>query len=1112
MLAPPFLLAKNFGQNNASVPTEATQPDKLKSAQDIFVTGLKLKSEGTPASLRSSIEQFQRARELLRDLGDRRREATTLNQIGLVYDTLGEKQKALESYNEALALERATADRLREATTLNNIGVLYNTLGETTKALEFCNQAVIIFHEVGDDSAEAKRAEAKLLDNVGGIYNASGGKQRALDSYNRALLLERALADRSSEASTLTNIGLVYQALGERQKELSFYEQALPLQRAANDRTGEGRTLTYMGSLYRSWGRKQDALDSYNQALLLERAAGDRSGEALTLNGFGLLYHALGETKKALDTYNQALLVEHEAGDSYGLSTTLHNMGLVYDALGEKQKALDSYNQALAVGRTVRNRADEAKTLSSIGAVYETLSQHQKALDYFNQALAIQHAVGDPSGEATTLNNIASVYEALGDKQKALNSFKEELPVAKAAGDPKILTTMINHLAQMDETAGDKKGALDLFNQVLTIERKTGDRPGEAATLNNIGTIYEGMGEQQKALDYYTQALLLWRGVGDRSGEVATIGNIASANLKSGKLAEARSQLEQALTIIESLRTKVVSEESRASYFSSTAGYYEHYVDVLMQLHRLHPAEGNDRLAFEASEKAKARSLLDLLHEARAKIYRGVDPKLVQIETAAIQELEAQAQLKTNLLNAPHTPEQLSEADRRLRDLTNQVDQIESGLRENSPRYAALTQPRPASVGEIQQQLLDSDTVLLEYALGKERSYLWLLTEQHLTSYELPPAIEIVNASRHAHSLLTARIGRRVEADKEYESAAASLSNLLLGKVAAQLGKHRLLIVADGALNYIPFAALPAPMSESQAQAPFVPLIVGHEVIQLPSASVLGQLRREAASHKSPPKLVAVFADPVFSPDDERIKRTDRPRAADSATRQGSSGASESVGAVSAVEYIQLASSASDAGVTRGGEALPRLKGSREEARAIHAFAPEKSKLALDFDANLATATSAELSRYRYVHFATHGLVDAQHPELSGLVLSLVNDHGEPVNGYLRLQEIFNLDLPADLVVLSACETGLGKEVRGEGLMGLTRGFMYAGAPRVVVSLWKVDDAATAELMTRFYEGMLKQKMRPAAALRRAQMQIRDSSLYRAPYFWAAFVLQGEWN
>jgi CHAT domain-containing protein len=327
---------------------------------------------------------------------------------------------------------------------------------------------------------------------------------------------------------------------------------------------------------------------------------------------------------------------------------------------------------------------------------------------------------------------------------------------------------------------------------------------------------------------------------------------------------------------------------------------------------------------------------------------------------------------------------------------------------------------------------------------------------------------------------------------------------MLLGPIASQLGRKRLLVVADGALQYLPFAALPDPLSLTQKTGRMLPLIVRHEIVSLPSISILPTLRSELAARKTAPKVLAVLADPVFYPDDERVK-------------QGSAQKKPEPQKTAAVEISSLSEKVKQATQEtrprRDGERLLRLKGTRTEAEGILALAPDaKTKPAFDFDASRALASSGELSQYRYVHFATHGLLDSLHPELTAIVLSLVDESGNPQDGFLRAHEVYNLNLPAELVVLSGCQTGLGKEVKGEGLIGLTRGFMYAGAARVAVSLWSVDDEATAQLMVGFYRGMIKEGKRPAEALRAAQIEMLKSERWQAPYYWAAFVLQGEWR
>jgi CHAT domain-containing protein len=289
--------------------------------------------------------------------------------------------------------------------------------------------------------------------------------------------------------------------------------------------------------------------------------------------------------------------------------------------------------------------------------------------------------------------------------------------------------------------------------------------------------------------------------------------------------------------------------------------------------------------------------------------------------------------------------------------------------------------------------------------------------------------------------------------------------------------------------------------------------------VSLPSVSVLAVLRKELRERTPAARQLAVFADPVFDKDDSRVKRGRGRRKSWSNTGQGISAHHVSKGMVSTGPIINSGPAANaersldELSLTDNGPVIGRLPFSRDEAKSILALVPAKSRMrALDFEASLANALNPQLSEYRIVHFATHGLLNSEHPELSGILLSLVDEAGRPQEGFLQLHEIYNLNLPADLVVLSACQTGLGKEIKGEGLVGLTRGFMYAGAARVAASLWKVDDVATAELMRDFYRGMLGEGLRPASALRAAQVNMWRQKRWRAPYYWAAFILQGEWK
>ncbi|HYH85194.1 MAG TPA: CHAT domain-containing protein [Pyrinomonadaceae bacterium] len=965
-------------------------------------------------------------------------------------------------------------------------------------------------------AAEQALMQAELLVGQG----TAESLQSAMKKYEESLPLFRALGDRGREAVTLGSIGMIYDSLSDNQKALDYYSQALPLFRAAGDRPGEAAALGRIGSIYDSLGEKQKALDYHAQALVLTRAAGDGRGEAVVLNDIGAVYDSLGEKQKALDYYAQSLPLSHAAGDVRGEAITLANIGSVYNLLGEKQKALDHYVQALPFFRALGDRSSEATMLNNIGSVYDSVGETRKALDYYAQDLAINRALGDRRGEAATLNNIGAAYDSLNEKQKALDSFAQALALRRAVGDRRGEATTLNNIGVAYDSLNEKQKALDHYLQALPLSHAAGDRRGAARTLIGIGKVYRDLGEHQKALDHYTQSLSLIRAVGDRSGEAAALYYLAELKRGSGNLAESLTHIEATFPIVESLRTKIGSQELRSSYFATVQNYYEFYIDLLMQLHKRKPSTGYDGRALQASERGRARSLLETLAEANADIRQGADPALLERERISRQQLNNKAQQQMNLLSGKHTEQEAAAVAKEIERLTTEFQQVEAEIRQKSPRYAALTQPRPLSLREIQTQVLDRDTLLLEYSLGEERSYLWAVTPTSITSYELPKRAEIKAAAQELYELLTTPPpqaasaapkkrelggGSRRQAGAQLTQSASRLSRMLLGPVAPLLGKKRLLIVGDGALQYIPFAALPVPTGGAGTGAD-TPLVVEHEIVNLPSASTLAVLRREAGGRATATKTLAVLADPVFERSDERLKA----RAGKTESRDAAAGAraDESRGLALAVT-----TSAKQSGVADADLGLPRLPGTRREAGAIARLVPPaRRKEALDFAASRATATSPDLGQYSYVHFATHGFLNSEHPELSGIVLSMFDERGAAQDGFLRAHEVFNLKLSADVVTLSACQTGLGKEIRGEGLVGLTRGFMYAGAPRVVVSLWNVNDAATAELMTRFYRGMLRQRLRPAQALQAAQVSLLREKRFQSPYFWAAFTLQGEWR
>lgn len=1000
------------------------------------------------------------------------------------------KETTVVKYEQALRLWRDAGDPFGEANTLRSLANMHQTERELQKAENYYNLALALRRKIND-----RRGEAYTLMDIGGAYEVLNSSEKALEYYKQALQQFQEIADRRGQASANYSIGFAYALTGKMRESLKFYEIALEIQRAEKDRLAEARTLNSMGGAYGVLGDTDIALLLYEQAAPIWKELNDRYREAVTINNIGLIYDDWGDWQNARENYDA------------GLSTLKSLLNNDWKTCGTEADA-----QALRVCSAA------ASVLDNIGELYNSLGDPQSALLKFHESWPVRQGLKQPRGQGSTLSRICYATFLQGKPKEALGYCEQALPFHKTADDFRRLAYTSTIMGMIHVVLNEPQKAFDYYKQALKLQEDAGERRVQAITLDKMGDVYALVGDSKNAFDSYNQALRLWREVKDQDGETITLYNIARAKRDRGDLNEARKMIEQAIRITESLRVNVTGQRLRTYYFATKLNLYELDIDLKMRLHKAGNSGDLVASALEANERARARSLLDILAEGRIEAKGSVDQALKELlnKRLAIQRrLNVKAVAQTNLLNGKHTGEQAAASAKEIAELTTEYDEIEAQIRKKSPRYVTLTNPKILSAKEVQQQLLDDQTLLLEYALGVERSYLWAVTPTEIKGFELPKGAEIEEAARRFKKVLVAAqklpgetaqqyLARMREADAQYRQQAVNLGQMLLGPVAGELGKKRLIIVAEGELQAIPFGALSKPLSvagEKSAQAAepaalneVTPLITEHEIVGLPSASTLALIREGERLRKPPPKTVAVLADPVFERDDPRLQTALKAKLSEGAP-------SSRLGFLGQV-------------LRDFGPGLPRLFSSRQEAKAIIAAAPAGTGMeALDFTANRATATNPLLGQYRIVHFATHGILNDEYPELSGIVLSLYDDRGRPQeDGFLRLHDIYNLNLPVDLVVLSACRTGLGKNIRGEGLIGLTRGFMYAGASRIVASLWKVDDEATAELMKRFYGYMLKDGRSPAAALRQAQLSMREQKRWHDPYFWAGFILQGEWK
>jgi CHAT domain-containing protein len=924
-------------------------------------------------------------------------------------------------------------------------------------------------------------------------------------------------------------------------KAVTKCEESRQLWRQLGDAKGEAYALHCKGkSYYYLLGGLPNSLASYQEALRLLEPLSAPLDIAVTHHLIGITQLALADGQAARTNFNLALQVFRVEGDQKMEGNALYQIGRVYALEGEVNQAISYYNQSLPLRHALNDRAGEAYTLLGLGRSYANgFGDYEQAMALYEQALTLAKGVKENRLAAMTLGDLGRLYFSKGEYERALNNYDEAIGlVAKydeatgrlvAQGDPLVLAELLTYVGRVYSAQGRHQQAIDKYEEALKLQQEGKDRVGEGQTLKSMGVAYSSVGNYPKALESLNRAQNILHDALYRTAEADARYEIARVDSKIGSAASLRDageQLDLALPVLEALRTKISNQTLRTSYFASAQKYYELRIDVLMRLYAETKDKKLEASALGYSERARARSLLDTLIEADANIREGVDRGLLEQEAALQRRLSLLAQQQ--VLGVKHTQAEADSATQELNSVLNRYRELEARIREKSPRYASLVYPQPTTVEEIQSRVLEKDQMLLEYALGEERSYVWAVTQTTVKSYVLPPRAEIEASVGHVMKMLTARnqakrgetvfgeLKRVKRADAEYERASAELSRVLLGQIEGLEGVARLIVVGDGELQYLPFAALPvrspsADVAGTGATATkLTPLLVSHELETQPSASLLVEMsRRESNAMGAPPtKLIAVVADPVFSEDDERLDELRRAAAGRGEINRfqrrvrPSSEAPAQVVARNALKGAGLMDE-------RGEIARLRIS-SREAENILKLVPPGEGMEATGFAANIKLVTDGKLAQYRIVHFATHGILNREHPELSGIMLSLFDEQGRPQEGFLQMHEVYRLRLPAQLVVLSACETGVGKVIRGEGLAAMSRGFIYAGAEHVIASLWAIDESKTMRLMESFYGNLLEDGgQRPATALRAAQLKVWRDNPESSPYYWAAFIVQG---
>ncbi len=831
---------------------------------------------------------------------------------------------------------------------------------------------------------------------------------------------------------------------------------------AAAEEAAARRTL---GSAQGYLGNLAAAIAEQEHALALYRQTGDRRYEAMAQANLSANYRIAGATAKALAAASAALTLAEQIGDRKRAAFSRESIAAIHLQRGEWGEALAAYQATLDALRDAPYPLIEGMSWNDLGLLYRNLGDDAESLAAFDHAEAAWKAAGDQSGLAETLLNRGDGLLDAGDIDAARAIFEHSVQFDIANGFKREQAHALAGLGRCAMAKNEWEAARKFLLDSLHLAENIGATVPEAAAHLSLGDLDSRLDQLPAALNEYEQAYRIGVRSGDDAVQIAALGSRARVMLAMDDARTAHTLIASALDLIESERARIAAPQLRTGYFASQRAYYDLAIDIAVRLDRQIAGRGYGTAALEIAERARARALREELAARKITPVARAAPALVAAEHDAIEALRESAWSLAQTSPDDAAKKKILQA--RTDAAARRLDDARGRLRDSDPRYAALVDPSPLRVESVQKQIIDDNVVVLEYWLGESRSYVWRVTKHAVELRELPPRAVIEQATDALRDEVTSAAAKtdvpfeqlaQTSAQTKPEPNIQSLASMILPANFNIVEGDTVAVIADGELQRIPFDM-------------FEP-IAAHDVVYLPSLAILQELRT-AASSVPLARSIVVFADPVFDASDPRVQGT--PEHATSAWR--------------------------------------RLQHAQAEADDIAAlFSESQRSLLSGFTATRQAVLDMVWSRYNVIHFATHALIDLHRPELSGIVLSLVDAQGATQDGFLRMNDIYNLRLSAELVVLSVCDATRERGRGAEGMFGLSRAFFYAGAKRLLVSLWPVDDRASEHLMSLFYRHLIVMKQSPQNALRLAKLEMRSEPRWHAAYYWAGFVIHGDWR
>jgi len=1075
-----------YSIENISFKPSSVEDNLLISAREKFMEGKSLLNSEN-YDIDEVIKIYQQA-ALIYERIDRERSADIFSAIAHICLINKHNNKyineAFEYYAKSLEIYKMVGNVYGEGNATHNLGYVSKLKANYDKALQYYNESFEISRNILQDEYEAQIANA----NIAGVYIEQQKIDEALKLYDIAIKYFYDNKFFNVCGIFGAKIAEMYEKRQEDDKLLEAYNNQIDYYTKCSNEERLADYFSYKADLLKTLFSKEESLENYEKAIKIYRKSKKLLYEAIIINNIASLHEQYGEIYTSIEYYKKALEIFNSLNNDEYSALGLTNLGLAETYIGDYENGLNNLKTALDICNKNSNNPNfivqKAYVLSNLAAVYTEIGDTETSLQLFNESLGIFRNNKLDRNEATVLSNVGRLLFSVGKAEEAREKFQLSLKIFDRVGSKKGKSVVLTKLGEIEAHFKNYEEAERLLIEAIRLRDELKDKLGQVYTQNLLAYIYDLIGKSDEANRIYNNCLTLSETLVNKNPKLFTIYNVALFHKKHNNHLKSLDLLNDSIGIIEGRRSNLRSDEFKSNFLANHHKFYELYISVLMGLHEKDPLGGYDIQAFEFSEKSRARLLLDTITNINPERYSGISKEVINKYDDTENRLSYLSQQIIKLKNKENINNIILEnMEKNFIKTKLDLEILKTQIKEKNSNNNSFLK-----LSDIQKTILDKDSCLLQYTVGEESSYAWLVTTDSIFSYILPnkrsveelikqnvDAISNVeeNTKLVKYEVFAQRKKRLNEAENVLNNANKMLADAILTPILAQINKKtKILISANGILDNVSFASLPNINN--------TPLVVTHKILSVPSMSTIELMRR---NEKILSDGVLVVADPIFSANDLRVN-----------AKFKDENPTENL-----ISYQR----------SRGAKTLDRLPGAEKEARAITRLFKDRSELLIGESATVANFKNRNLTKYGYLHMSSHTLKDFTYPELTSIVLSLVDRNQNELDGFLTVRDILRLTTSAKLVTLSACQTGLGKERSGEENFGLATAFLYSGSSAVLSTLWNVNDNATAEFMVYFYK-LLKQGLQPSVALQKTQIKIMRTKGFESPYYWGGFQLKGD--